>query len=110
MDLEMVDFDVIIGMDWLSSCYATVDCRSKRVHFYFPKKAVLEWRGNIRAPRGKFISYIKEIKMISKGYKFHLVRVKDIEAESPTLQSISVVNKFLDVFPKSFWVYLQKEK
>ncbi|XP_015162431.1 uncharacterized protein [Solanum tuberosum] len=26
IELEMVDFDVIMGMDWLSSCYATVDC------------------------------------------------------------------------------------
>ena len=26
LELEIVDFDVIMGMDWLSSCYATVDC------------------------------------------------------------------------------------
>ncbi|WP_368859993.1 hypothetical protein [Microbacterium sp. C7(2022)] len=26
IELEMVEFDVIMGMDWLASCYATVDC------------------------------------------------------------------------------------
>ena len=41
VELYMVYFDVITGMDWLDSCYATVDCRSKIVHFYFPIEAVL---------------------------------------------------------------------
>ena len=26
VELEMVYFDVILGMDWLPSCYASVDC------------------------------------------------------------------------------------
>ena len=41
IELEMVDFDVIMGMDWLASCYATVDCRANKVHFHFPQKTVL---------------------------------------------------------------------
>ena len=36
MLLEMVDFDVILGMDWLSSCHAMVDCYSKSVKFEVP--------------------------------------------------------------------------
>ena len=96
----MVEFDVIMGMDWLASCYATVDCRAKRVYFHFPNEVVLEWEGNIGAPKGKFISYFKARKMISKGYISHLVRVRDVEAESPTLQSVPVVNEFVDVFPE----------
>ena len=35
-ELEMVYFDIIIGIDWLASCYATIDCRAKKVHFHFP--------------------------------------------------------------------------
>ncbi|MCF6774917.1 hypothetical protein L3H44_11035, partial [Corynebacterium sp. MC-12] len=100
IELEMVEFDVIIGMDWLASCYATVDCRTKRVYFHFPNEVVLEWEGKIRAPKGRFISYFKARKMISKGYICHLVRVRDMEAESPTLQSVPVVNEFVDVFPE----------
>ena len=38
--------------------------------------------------------------MISKGYICHLVRVRDTEAGSPTLQSVPVVNEFIDVFPE----------
>ncbi|WMV50243.1 hypothetical protein MTR67_043628 [Solanum verrucosum] len=38
--------------------------------------------------------------MITKSCIYHLVHVHDIDAESPTLQSIPVVNEFLDVFPE----------
>ena len=36
VDLKMVDFDVIMGMEWLASCYATIDCCTKKVYFHFP--------------------------------------------------------------------------
>ena len=35
--IEMYDFDVILGMDWLTTHYAVIDCRKKRVHFSPPK-------------------------------------------------------------------------
>ena len=73
----MVDFDVIIGMDWLHSCYTSVDCRTRTVRFQFPDEPILECKGSIVAPMGQFISYLKDRKMISKGYLYHLVRVKD---------------------------------
>ena len=28
IELDMVDFDVILGMDWLNACYASIDCRT----------------------------------------------------------------------------------
>ncbi|KAH0773846.1 hypothetical protein KY290_010983 [Solanum tuberosum] len=68
----MVDFDVIMGMDWLASCYANVECRTKIIRFHFPGEAILEWKDDTASPK---------------------------DAEPPTLQSIPVVNKFLDVFP-----------
>ncbi|XP_049348984.1 uncharacterized protein LOC125813542 [Solanum verrucosum] len=70
------------------------------VHFHFPKEAVLEWKSNIGVPRGKFISYLKAKKMMSKGYICYLVRVKNRDVESPTLQSIPLVIEFPDVFPE----------
>ncbi|XP_070050484.1 uncharacterized protein [Nicotiana tomentosiformis] len=45
IELDMVEFDVIVGMYWLASCYANVDCRSKMVRFQFPREPVLEWKG-----------------------------------------------------------------
>jgi len=99
VELEMVDFDVIMGMDWLASCYANVECRTKIVRFHFPGEAVREWKGDTAAPKGRFISYLKARRMITKGCIYHLVHVHNIDAEPPTLQSIPVVSEFLDVFP-----------
>ncbi|XP_070054416.1 uncharacterized protein [Nicotiana tomentosiformis] len=41
VELEIVDFDVIMSMDWLESCYATVGHRTKIVSFEFPGEPVL---------------------------------------------------------------------
>ncbi|KAK4380215.1 hypothetical protein RND71_002077 [Anisodus tanguticus] len=99
IELDMADFDVIIGMDWLTSCFANVDCGEKLVLFQFPGEPVIEWKGNAASPRGKFISYLKARKMVRKGCIYHLVRVHDTEAEVPALQSVPVVSEFPDIFP-----------
>ena len=36
--------------------------------------------------------------MLSNGYLCHLVRVNDLEHEVPSIDSVSVVNEFKDVF------------
>ncbi|XP_075101881.1 uncharacterized protein LOC142177305 [Nicotiana tabacum] len=43
--LPMSDFDVIMGIDWLASCYASVDCHSKLIRFDFPGEPCLVWKG-----------------------------------------------------------------
>ncbi|XP_019251201.1 PREDICTED: uncharacterized protein LOC109230128 [Nicotiana attenuata] len=71
IELEMVDFDVIMGMDWLYKCYAILDCRAKVVKFEFPNESVREWKGNVAKPRIKVAS----------------------------IQSVPIVNEFPDIFP-----------
>ena len=61
-------------------------------------------------PRGKFIYHIKATKTIFKGYICHLVRVKNIDVEPPTLQSIQVVCEFPDVFPEDLPGFAFKKK
>ena len=35
IELEMVDFNVILGMDWIHVFYASIDCRTRLSSFRF---------------------------------------------------------------------------
>ncbi|XP_075083361.1 uncharacterized protein LOC142167105 [Nicotiana tabacum] len=74
--LKMIEIDAIMGMDWLSKCYGRAnDCRVKIVKFEFPNEPTRIWKSNILEPR-------------------------DTNAEVPTLESVPIVNEYLEVFPK----------
>jgi hypothetical protein len=42
----MIDFDVILGMDWLASNHAKLDCYSKVIKFKIPGKPTFIYRGD----------------------------------------------------------------
>ncbi|XP_019225152.1 PREDICTED: uncharacterized protein LOC109206748 [Nicotiana attenuata] len=43
--LDMVDFEVILGMDWVSPYHSILDCYAKVVTLAMPGSPRLEWRG-----------------------------------------------------------------
>ena len=67
-ELDMVNFDIILGMDWLHSYYASLDCQTCKVVFRFPGESVIEWEGGSLDPRERFISYLRARRLIFKGF------------------------------------------
>lgn len=57
--LDMVDFDIILGMDWLHLCYASIECRTHSIIFKFPNEPVIEWGGIFLVPKERIISYLQ---------------------------------------------------
>ncbi|KAG5575216.1 hypothetical protein H5410_055350 [Solanum commersonii] len=70
--LDLVDFDVILGMDWLHACYALVDCRTRVVKFQFPNERVLKWK--ISSATGGMIIHLVfgNLREISMSQVIHL--------------------------------------
>ena len=57
--LEMKEFDSILGMDWLASHHATLDCRRKRVIFDPPGMPRLVFQGDRPTPHISLISCLQ---------------------------------------------------
>ena len=110
VELYMLDFDVILGMEWLNSFFASIYCRTRVVKFNFPNRPVVEWKGVNSIPRVCIISCIKSCKIISKGCVYHIVRVQDLDSEIPPIESVLVVREFPEVFPNDIPVILPERK
>lgn len=55
---DMVDFDVILGMIWLSSYNVIFDDHAKIVFISMLGMSGLEWKGNCSSTPKKIISFI----------------------------------------------------
>ena len=101
-DLILIDlkgFDVIIGMDWLASNYASMDCFYKEVIFRIPGlPVVVFYEERRRAPLG-LIFVISARCLLQKGCKGNLAHVVDTRSSEVRLEDVPVVRDFLDVFP-----------
>ena len=101
MVLKMVDYDLILGMDWLSKYYASIFCRRKNVVFQPSKVEIFEYKGTPRGSKWPVVSTMKANRMLIKGCVGYLASVVDTTIKVVTKQSnMHVVCRFPDVFPE----------
>ncbi|XP_073285429.1 uncharacterized protein [Primulina huaijiensis] len=97
--IPMVAFDVILGMDWLSSYRAVIDCASKTVKFLADDHESKVFVGLGSSSSVTIISCMKATKILYKGCIDFLASVFDVSKESKMqLQNIYVVKEYPDVF------------
>ena len=73
IELDMVNFIVILCIGRVHSFYASIDCKTQQVNFQFPNDIVLKLKSSSAVPQGSFISYLNRRKLFSKGYVYHSV-------------------------------------
>ena len=64
--LGMVDFDVILDMDWLSPYEAVLDCNAKTVTLALPGVSRVEWKSVSGSYPSKVISFIRAQRMVER--------------------------------------------
>ncbi|KAL0561652.1 hypothetical protein IC582_002092 [Cucumis melo] len=98
--LDMLDFDVILGMDWLAANHASIDCSCKKVTFNPPAIASFKFKGGGSRSLPQVISAIRASKLLSQGTWGILASVVDTREVDVALSSESVVRDYPDVFPE----------
>ncbi|XP_070052699.1 uncharacterized protein [Nicotiana tomentosiformis] len=97
--LDMIDFDMMMGMDWLFSCYAIVDCHAKMVKFGIPNEPNFVLKGGQVLETCNVVSFMKAQRLSKKGWLGLLAIVNDTRKETISIENIPVVREFSDIFP-----------
>ena len=98
LPLELHDFDVILGMDWLGMNKAQMDCFAKTVTLHGIEGRKIVFRGERNVIPNCIVSTMIARKMIKKGCEAYLALVMETKREGIRLSDISVVREFPDVF------------
>ncbi|XP_069145649.1 uncharacterized protein [Solanum lycopersicum] len=75
--LEMVDFNVILCMTWLSPNFAIFDCSAKTVTLAKPGTDLLVWEGDYTSTPVCIISFLRAKRMVSKGCSAFMDHLRD---------------------------------
>ena len=97
--LGIHDFDIVLGMDWLSKHRATLDCYKKEVRLVRLEEPCVIFRGIRREIAPSLINAMTASKMLRKGCQGYLAFVVDRRQERTRLEDIPIVKEFPDVFP-----------
>ncbi|TYJ95735.1 ty3-gypsy retrotransposon protein [Cucumis melo var. makuwa] len=98
--LDMLDFDVILGMDWLAANYASIDCSRKKVAFNPHSMVSFKFKGEGSRSLPQVISTMRASKLLSQGTWSILASVVDTREVDVSLSSELVVRDYPNVFPE----------
>ena len=99
MELPFREFDVILGMDWLTKHKAMVDCEKKRVTLQTADGEEVTLVGKRADYLHNVISAMEARRLVQKGCEAYLVYALQADQEPSPIQSIPTVCDYPDVFP-----------
>ncbi|KAL0291840.1 UNVERIFIED_CONTAM: Transposon Ty3-G Gag-Pol polyprotein [Sesamum radiatum] len=97
--MELKEFDVILGMDWLAQHRAVVDCYKKEVMIESSGESRVVFVGDRQVVPVCVILALEARRLMLEGCEAYLAHVIDSKKVNPTLEEIPVVRDFPEVFP-----------
>ncbi|KAJ0588955.1 putative nucleotidyltransferase, Ribonuclease H [Helianthus annuus] len=98
LQVELGSFDVVVGMDWLSSNKAEVVCQEKTIRIPMTDGETIAVHGEKRDTPLRIISCLKARKCLQKGCVAFLAHIVDKEAVEPRIEDIPVVKEYPEFF------------
>ncbi|KAL0313331.1 UNVERIFIED_CONTAM: hypothetical protein Sradi_5732400 [Sesamum radiatum] len=98
--INLREFDVILGMDWLARNHALVDCQTKEVAVEVNGQMKTVIVGERKVIPNCLISAVTAFNLIKEGCEAYLASVHDTTKVSPGVLEVPVVREFPDVFPE----------
>ncbi|XP_040987656.1 uncharacterized protein LOC121235372 [Juglans microcarpa x Juglans regia] len=95
---KLLEFDIILGMDWLYQHFASINCRGRIVSFQLPGGKYLEFAGSKIKVKPAVISAIQASRDLANGADAFLVQVVSALSEKKSLADIPIVKEFSNVF------------
>nr|CAD1830060.1 unnamed protein product [Ananas comosus var. bracteatus] len=96
---KLGEFDVVLGMDWLTQYYATIDCTNRTVIFREPGQQEFVYKGCQSSLFAMTISSSRARQLIRRGCVAYLASISVSNGEAVKIDDIPVVREFGDVFP-----------
>ncbi|XP_074289104.1 uncharacterized protein LOC141614244 [Silene latifolia] len=100
VQLDLHDFDIILGMDWLIANHVLIDCHKKIVTISKPNQDKINFQGVKKNEVNRIISLVKTLKLLRQECEGFLCEVHQIPESEPCVSNIPVVREFADVFPE----------
>ncbi|XP_076929699.1 uncharacterized protein LOC143594219 [Bidens hawaiensis] len=98
LPMKVAGFDVVLGMDWLSSNQARILCNDKAIGIRTSNNKTIRITDDKEARKVGIVSKIKVNRCLGKGcLTFMACATK--EPESKKIEEMPVVSEFKDVFP-----------
>ncbi|CAA0828818.1 Uncharacterized mitochondrial protein AtMg01250, partial [Striga hermonthica] len=98
--LEMKDFDLILGMDWLSFYHADIRCHDLEIILYLPEDESITFFGSKNRSLPQVVSMAKATKLLRRGNcQGYLVSLVEDSQKARTPHDVPIVREFVDVFP-----------
>ncbi|XP_075645048.1 uncharacterized protein LOC142616043 [Castanea sativa] len=96
--LDMFEFDVILGIDWLSTFHASVECFGKKVVFRIPREIEFFFEGDCVVKPPLLVSAIQARQLLRKGCEGSLACALKGDKIELKVEDILVVKEFPNEF------------
>ncbi|KAJ1693767.1 hypothetical protein LUZ63_010465 [Rhynchospora breviuscula] len=98
--LDMRDFDVLLGLDWLTTHHAMIDCKNHSVRFGKEGTVPFVFKGRKPGTSIPMISALQVKHLMSSGCGVFLASVVSTDSKAIELDTVPVVREYSDVFPE----------